>query len=49
MLVIGSNEILVKELKAEILKVLEMTVLGLMSYFFIMEVNQYSDGDFICQ
>ncbi|MCI10100.1 gag-pol polyprotein, partial [Trifolium medium] len=49
MLVTGSNEILVKEFKAEILKVFEMTDLGLMSYFLGMEVNQDCDGVFICQ
>jgi hypothetical protein len=49
MLVPGSNEILVKEFKAEILKVFEMTDLRLMSYFLDMDVNQDCDGVFICQ
>jgi hypothetical protein len=49
MLVPGSNEILVKEFKAEILKVFEITDLRLMSYFLDMDVNQDCDGVFICQ
>ena len=49
LLVTGSNENLVKEFKAEMLKVFEMTDLGLMSYFLGMEVKQDHDGVFISQ
>jgi hypothetical protein len=49
MLVTGSNEILVKEFKAEILKVFEMTDLRLMPYFLGMDVNPDCGGVFICQ
>ncbi|RVW21205.1 Retrovirus-related Pol polyprotein from transposon RE1 [Vitis vinifera] len=49
LLVTGSNEKLVKEFKAEMLKVFEMTDLGLMSYFLGMEVKQDHDGVFISQ
>ena len=49
LLVTGSNEKLVKEFKAEMLKVFEMTNLGLMSYFLGMEVKQDHDGVFISQ
>ncbi|RVW22457.1 hypothetical protein CK203_099258 [Vitis vinifera] len=45
----SSNEKLVKEFKAEMLKVFEMTDLGLMSYFLGMEVKQDHDGVFISQ
>ncbi|CAL5403595.1 unnamed protein product [Camellia sinensis] len=40
LLITGSNEDLIKEFKAEMLKVFEMTDLGLMSYFLGMEVKQ---------
>lgn len=49
MLVTGSNEILLGEFKAEILKGFEMANLGLMSYFLGMEVKHDSDGVFINQ
>ncbi|RVX14481.1 Retrovirus-related Pol polyprotein from transposon RE1 [Vitis vinifera] len=49
LLVTGSNEKLVKEFKVEMLKVFEMTNLGLMSYFLGMEVKQNHDGVFISQ
>ncbi|RVW37574.1 Retrovirus-related Pol polyprotein from transposon RE1 [Vitis vinifera] len=49
LLVTGSNEKLVKEFKAEMLKVFEMTDLGLMSYFLGMEVKQDHGGVFISQ
>ena len=49
LLVTGSNEKLVKEFKAEMLKVFEMTDLGLMSYFLGIEVKQDHDGVFISQ
>ncbi|RVW95066.1 Retrovirus-related Pol polyprotein from transposon RE1 [Vitis vinifera] len=49
LLVTSSNEKLVKEFKAEILKVFEMTDLGLMSYFLGIEVKQDHDGVFISQ
>ncbi|KAL6311410.1 hypothetical protein AAG906_035533 [Vitis piasezkii] len=49
LLVTGSNEKLVKEFKVEMLKVFEMTDLGLMSYFMGMEVKQDHDGVFISQ
>ena len=49
LLVTGSDEKLVKEFKVEMLKVFEMTDLGLMSYFLGMEVKQDHDGVFISQ
>ena len=49
LLVTDSNEKLVKEFKAKMLKVFEMTDLGLMSYFLGMEVKQDHDGVFISQ
>ncbi|KAL6345230.1 hypothetical protein AAG906_015713 [Vitis piasezkii] len=49
LLVTSSNEKLIKEFKAEMLKVFEMTDLGLMSYFLGMEVKQDHDGIFISQ
>ena len=48
LLVIGSDEKLIKQFKVEI-EVFEMTDLGLMSYFMGMEVKQNHDGVFICQ
>ena len=49
LLVTDSNEKLVKEFKAKMLKVFEMTDLGLMSYFLGMEMKQDHDGVFISQ
>ncbi|CAL5381550.1 unnamed protein product [Camellia sinensis] len=49
LLITGSNEDLVKEFKAEMLKVFEMTDLGMMSYFLGMEVKQRQHEVFICQ
>ncbi|CAL5401670.1 unnamed protein product [Camellia sinensis] len=49
LLIIGSKEELVKEFKAEMLMVFEMTDLGLMSYFLGMEVKQRQHEVFICQ
>ena len=49
LLVTRSNEKLVKEFKVEMLKVFEMTDLGLMFYFLGIEVNQDHDGVFISQ
>jgi hypothetical protein len=48
LLVTGSYKTLIKEFKAEMLNVFEMTDLGLMSYFFGMEVKQSNGGIFIC-
>lgn len=48
-LVTGSNENLVAEFKTEMLKVFEMTDLGLMSYFLGMEVKQDHNGILISQ
>nr|GMD89755.1 Retrovirus-related Pol polyprotein from transposon TNT 1-94 [Ipomoea batatas] len=45
----GSNENLVAEFKTEMLKVFEMTDLGLMSYFLGMEVKQDHNGILISQ
>jgi hypothetical protein len=47
LLVTGSYKTLIKEFKAEMLNVFEMTDLGLMSYFFGMEVKQSNGGIFI--
>jgi hypothetical protein len=49
LLILRNDEKLIKEFKAEILKVFEMTYLGLLSYFLGMEVKQSHDGIFICQ
>jgi hypothetical protein len=47
LLVTGSYKTLIEEFKAEMLNVFEMTDLGLMSYFFGMEVKQSNGGIFI--
>ncbi|CAL5331407.1 unnamed protein product [Camellia sinensis] len=49
LLITWSNEDLIKEFKAEMLKVFEMTDLGMMSYFLGMEVKQRQHEVFICQ
>jgi hypothetical protein len=48
LLVTGSYKTLIEEFKAEMLNVFEITDLGLMSYFFGMEVKQSNGGIFIC-
>jgi hypothetical protein len=48
LLITGSYKALIEEFKAEMLNVFEMTDLGLMSYFFGMEVKQSNGGIFIC-
>jgi hypothetical protein len=47
LLITGSYKALIEEFKAEMLNVFEMTDLGLMSYFFGMEVKQSNGGIFI--
>nr|KYP31214.1 Retrovirus-related Pol polyprotein from transposon TNT 1-94 [Cajanus cajan] len=49
LLVIGNEEKLIMEFKAEMLQVFEMTDLGLISFFLGMEVKQDHGGVFICQ
>ena len=49
LLVTGSDEKLIKEFKAEMLEVFEMTDLDLMSFFLGMEVKQDHEGIFVCQ
>jgi len=49
LLVIKSDEKLIEEFKAKMLKVFEMTDLCLMSYFLEIKVKQRHDGIFICQ
>lgn len=46
MIVTKSNEILVEEWKAKILKVFEMTNFGLISYFLRIEMKQECDESF---
>jgi hypothetical protein len=49
LLVTGSDKTPIEEFKAEMLNVLEMTDLGLMSYFLGIKVKQSNDGIFICK
>ena len=49
LLVTGNDEKLIEEFKAQMLQVIEMTDLGLISFFFGMEVKQDHDGVFTCQ
>ncbi|KAG8489064.1 hypothetical protein CXB51_017032 [Gossypium anomalum] len=49
LLVTGSKEELINEFKEQMLKVFEMTDLGVMTYFLGMEVNQSDQGIFISQ
>ena len=49
LLVTGNEEKLIMEFKVEMLRVFEMTDLGLMSFFLGMEVKQDHGGVFICQ
>ena len=49
LLVIGNNVWLVEEFKKEMIQVFEMIDLGLMIYFFGMEINNSCDEIFISQ
>ena len=49
LLVTGSNVKKVDQFKQEMLKVFEMTDLGVMAYFMGMEIKQDHQGIFICQ
>ena len=49
LLVTGNNAALIDEFKLEMMKVVEMTDLGLMTYFLRMEIKQSQDEVFICQ
>ena len=49
LLVTGNNAALIDEFKLEMMKVLEMTDLGLMTYFLGMEIKQSQDEVFVCQ
>ncbi|KAG8489717.1 hypothetical protein CXB51_017702 [Gossypium anomalum] len=49
LLVNGSKDVLVNEFKAQMQEVFDMTDLGIMTYFFGMEVNQTDRGIFISQ
>jgi hypothetical protein len=48
-LITGSNELQIEEFKQEMMRVFEMTDLGLMTYFLGMEVKQSKNEVFICQ
>ena len=45
----GNNEEMIKEFKKEMVQEFEMTDLGLMRYFFDIEVKQDKSGIFISQ
>ena len=45
----GNNVALIDEFKLEMMKVFEITDLGLMTYFLGMEIKQSQDEVFICQ
>ncbi|GLU01768.1 hypothetical protein SLE2022_190540 [Rubroshorea leprosula] len=49
LLVTGSCEAMVRNFKADMMKMFEMNDLGKMSYFLTIEVQQSSQGVFICQ
>ncbi|XP_024441578.1 uncharacterized protein LOC112324164 [Populus trichocarpa] len=49
LLITGSNELQIEEFKQEMMRVFEMTDLGLMTYFLGMEVKQSKNEVFICQ
>jgi len=49
LLITGSNELQIEEFKQEMMRVFEMTNLGLMTYFLGMEVKQSKNEVFICQ
>ena len=49
LLVTGNNAALIDEFKLEIMKVFQMTDLGLMTYFLGIEIKQSQDEVFICQ
>jgi hypothetical protein len=49
LLITGSNELQIEEFKQEMMRVFEMTDLGLMTYFLRMEVKQRKNEVFICQ
>ena len=49
LLVTGNNAALIDEFKLEMMKVFEMTNLGLMTYFLGKEIKQSQDEVFICQ
>jgi hypothetical protein len=49
MLVTGSNAKLLEEFKTEMQDVFEMYDLGIMNYFFGMEIHQCSSGIFVSQ
>lgn len=48
LLMTGTNEFFIDDFKTEIMKVFEMTDLGLMAYFFGMDIKQSQDEVFIC-
>lgn len=45
----GSCESIVAKFKSSMMKKLEMSNLGLLNYFLVIEVNQCDDGIFISQ
>ena len=49
LLITGSNELQIEEFKQEMMRVFEMTDLGLMTYFLRMELKQRKNEFFICQ
>ena len=49
LLVTRSNVMLIEQFKQEMMKVFEMTNLGVMAYFLGMEIRQDQQGVFICQ
>lgn len=49
LLMTGTNEFFIDDFNTEIMKVFEMTDLGLMACFFGMDIKQSQDEVFICQ
>ena len=47
--VTGSKVCLIEDFKLELMKVFEMTDLGLMAYFLRVKIKQNEDNVFICQ
>lgn len=49
MIYMGSSQSLVDDFKSSMMKIFEMTDLGLLRYFLGLEVKQGEDGIFVCQ
>ena len=48
LIVTGSNLTMINNFKEQMMKMFEMTDLGMMNYFLEMEIDQRKEGIFIC-